>query len=83
MDPDEDFAIVPKEKRQSVEDTAKHLPETLGAGLRAGWRVVCPYVSREAGPTSSELGQHTEEILLELGYDWEKITEMKRDGALP
>ncbi len=33
--------------------------------------------------TSPELGQHTEEILLELGYDWEKITEMKRGGALP
>jgi crotonobetainyl-CoA:carnitine CoA-transferase CaiB-like acyl-CoA transferase len=29
-----------------------------------------------------EFGQHTEEILLELGYDWERIAAMKDRGAL-
>ncbi len=30
-----------------------------------------------------ELGQHTEEVLLELGYDWEQIIALKDAGAIP
>jgi formyl-CoA transferase len=30
-----------------------------------------------------ELGQHTEEVLLELGYDWEHIVALKERGAIP
>src|SRR4029078_7220410 len=30
-----------------------------------------------------ELGQHTEEILVELGYDWDKIIALKEAGAIP
>ena len=30
-----------------------------------------------------ELGQHTEEILLELGYDWAAIAGLKERGAIP
>jgi len=29
-----------------------------------------------------ELGQHTEEVLLELGYDWEQIAALRDGGAL-
>ena len=32
---------------------------------------------------SPELGQHTEEILLELGYDWDAIIKLKESGAIP
>jgi crotonobetainyl-CoA:carnitine CoA-transferase CaiB-like acyl-CoA transferase len=32
---------------------------------------------------SPELGQHTEEVLLELGYDWEEIVPLKERGAIP
>jgi crotonobetainyl-CoA:carnitine CoA-transferase CaiB-like acyl-CoA transferase len=35
-------------------------------------------VRREA----PELGQHTEEILLEMGYSWDDITELKDDKAI-
>ncbi|MDO8616149.1 MAG: CoA transferase [Dehalococcoidia bacterium] len=30
-----------------------------------------------------ELGQHTEEVLLELGYDWDRIIALKEAGAIP
>jgi crotonobetainyl-CoA:carnitine CoA-transferase CaiB-like acyl-CoA transferase len=33
--------------------------------------------------TAPETGQHTEEILLELGYDWEAIAGLKDRGAIP
>ena len=38
-----------------------------------------------AGPQglAPELGQHTEEVLLELGYDWEQIVPLKESGAIP
>jgi len=35
-----------------------------------------------AGP-SPECGQHTEEILLALGYDWEAIAGLKARGVIP
>jgi formyl-CoA transferase len=37
---------------------------------------------RPAGPVP-ECGQHTEEILLELGWDWEGIAALKDAGAIP
>jgi crotonobetainyl-CoA:carnitine CoA-transferase CaiB-like acyl-CoA transferase len=38
-----------------------------------------------SGPSglSPELGQHTEEVLLELGYGWEQIIPLKEQGAIP
>ncbi|MEE8422013.1 MAG: CoA transferase [Dehalococcoidia bacterium] len=30
-----------------------------------------------------ELGQHTEEVLLELGYDWEQIAALKDSAVIP
>lgn len=39
---------------------------------------------REAARTSSapEYGQHTEEVLLEVGLDWDAIAALKREGAI-
>jgi crotonobetainyl-CoA:carnitine CoA-transferase CaiB-like acyl-CoA transferase len=36
----------------------------------------------ELGPTP-EFAQHTEEVLLELGFDWERIAAVKEAGAVP
>ena len=35
-------------------------------------------------PKSSapELGQHTEEVLLELGYDWDQLSQLKNKGVI-
>ena len=39
----------------------------------------------DIGPKSPspELGQHTEEVLLELGYSWDDITRMQDSGTIP
>jgi formyl-CoA transferase len=29
-----------------------------------------------------ELGQHTEEVLLEAGYSWEEISRLRGSGAI-
>jgi formyl-CoA transferase len=34
------------------------------------------------GRAAPELGQHTEEILLELGMDWETVSSHRDSGAL-
>lgn len=39
-----------------------------------------PWQPRASAP---ELGQHTEEVLLELGYDWNAITGLKERGVIP
>lgn len=39
-----------------------------------------PWQPRSLAP---EVGQHTEEILLELGRDWDAITALKDDGIIP
>ena len=54
------------------------------AGTRA---VVVPPVDFSASPagadsTVPELGQHTEEVLLEVGYSWEEITALRDAGAI-
>jgi crotonobetainyl-CoA:carnitine CoA-transferase CaiB-like acyl-CoA transferase len=39
-----------------------------------------PWSPRSMPP---EFAQHTEEVLLELGYDWDQIIELKDAGAIP
>ena len=39
-------------------------------------------VSPVPGGPAPELGQHTEEILLELGHDWDAISELRHSGTL-
>jgi crotonobetainyl-CoA:carnitine CoA-transferase CaiB-like acyl-CoA transferase len=65
-------------------------PQALAAGcfVPAGEaRVVATPVDFSATPWSPgtevpETGQHTEEVLLELGYDWERIVALKEANAI-
>lgn len=36
----------------------------------------------EPGAVAPELGQHTEEVLLEIGFDWERIGSLRSAGAI-
>ena len=36
------------------------------------------HIAREA----PEFGQHTEEVLQELGYSWEEIAKLRDEGAI-
>jgi crotonobetainyl-CoA:carnitine CoA-transferase CaiB-like acyl-CoA transferase len=36
----------------------------------------------EVSVPAPEVGQHTEEILLELGYDWDRILALKEAGVI-
>ncbi len=37
----------------------------------------------EPGRLAPEVGQHTEEVLLEIGFDWEEIAGLKEGGVIP
>ena len=66
------------------------VPTADGAATGSGEtvRMVASPVDFSATPWEARgpvpaLGQHTEEVLLELGYDWDRIIELKETGAIP
>ena len=58
------------------------LPEGEGKATFMMWRQFSDTRWAPAGATP-ECGQHTEEVLLELGYDWERIGALKEGGVIP
>jgi crotonobetainyl-CoA:carnitine CoA-transferase CaiB-like acyl-CoA transferase len=56
--------------------------QTAGRVLVAGSPVaVNGGIPHEARP-APEFGQHTEEVMLELGYSWDEIAAMREAGAI-
>ena len=52
-----------------------------------GMKVISSPVKFNRNPASirtpaPELGQHTEEVLLELGYSWNDISKLKKQGVI-
>ncbi|HMO54219.1 MAG TPA: hypothetical protein PJ994_06920, partial [Tepidiformaceae bacterium] len=50
-------------------------------------RIVGPAVQLETSPGgirhgAPEFGQHTEEVLLEFGFDWDEIAQLQHAGAI-
>jgi crotonobetainyl-CoA:carnitine CoA-transferase CaiB-like acyl-CoA transferase len=80
-------ALTPAEVHEHVQVEANgYLPE-LTSQTGAQFRLPAPPMqfggeaSAPRGP-APELGQHTEEILLELGRDWDAIGKLRDSGAL-
>jgi crotonobetainyl-CoA:carnitine CoA-transferase CaiB-like acyl-CoA transferase len=67
-------------------DANGYLPHNTTAG-GAGYRLPAPPQQFGGEPLSPqgpapELGQHTEELLLELGRDWDEIAALRESGVL-
>jgi formyl-CoA transferase len=66
---------------------ANHYLSELTAGDGRTFKVVAPPYQFDEQPSTQgraapELGQHTEEVLLDLGLDWDQVTTYRDSGAL-
>jgi crotonobetainyl-CoA:carnitine CoA-transferase CaiB-like acyl-CoA transferase len=55
---------------------------TAGRVLVSGTPITYNGEVRTESPLAPEMGQHTEEILLEFGYSWEEIAALRDEGAV-
>ncbi|HTU37960.1 MAG TPA: CoA transferase [Acidimicrobiales bacterium] len=80
-------ALTPVEVHEHVQVGPNgYLPEVV-AHDGSAFRLPAPPMQFGGAPPvpkgpAPELGQHTEEILLELGRDWDSISELRQAGAL-
>jgi crotonobetainyl-CoA:carnitine CoA-transferase CaiB-like acyl-CoA transferase len=64
-----------------------YIGEVPADGDMPGYRLpAVPVQFDEAPPTlrrAPELGEHTETLLLELGYEWDSIAQLQDGGIIP
>jgi formyl-CoA transferase len=77
----------PKEVIRDPQANVNELFVRLNHSANEEMKTVATPVSFQQNPASirspaPELGQHTEEILLNLGYNWEDITQLKDKGVI-
>ena len=78
----QDSLEVADDPQASANGFIGEIPDPTGSPHRL---VASPLQFGEAtrGPRPApEAGQHTEEILLELGLDWDAIARLKKEGAI-
>lgn len=56
--------------------------ESAGKMVMTGAPISLNGEIRAEAPPAPELGQHTEEVLLEAGYSWEEISRVRHSGAV-
>jgi crotonobetainyl-CoA:carnitine CoA-transferase CaiB-like acyl-CoA transferase len=56
--------------------------DVAGKHLMTGAPITLNGEVRSAAPPAPELGQHTEEVMLEAGYDWDAIGRFRDGGAV-
>jgi crotonobetainyl-CoA:carnitine CoA-transferase CaiB-like acyl-CoA transferase len=76
----------PREVHDDPQVAANGYLPTLQSASGEEFRLVASPVQFDETPASPcrspELGEHTEAVLLELGYDWDAITELKTSGSI-
>jgi len=62
-----------------------YIGEVTADGLRYRLPAVPVQFDQQPPPMrrAPELGEDTETVLLELGYDWDQIAEMQRNRIIP
>lgn len=82
-EPETTIAEVVADPQVSANDLVAELPHASGEMMRL-LRVPFQFSETPFGPryAAPELGQHTEEVLLEMGYDWDRISQLKEQGVI-
>ena len=82
-EPETTIAEVVADPQVMANDFVAEVPHPSGDTMRL-LRVPFQFSATPIGPKAPapELGQHTEEVLLELGYDWDDLTRLKDEGVI-
>jgi len=82
-EPETTIAEVLADPQVIKNDLVAEMPHPSGERMKL-LRIPYQFSQSPVGPrsTAPELGQHTEEVLLELGYEWDRIAQLKEQGVI-